>query len=264
MKRILIVKLWALGDILMATPLLRALKRQWPDCEITWLADKDYAAILRDNPSLTETIPFDSGRWRRYWRYAQFGSYLKMSLALRRDLKGRRFDAVLNLSGEKWWSAWFNVAPVNVGLFPSAKMGRMARRYTHAIPRDDDPQRHNTVHYLRPATALGIPGPYDERLSLGVSSADNKAVRDFLNACPDSDLARPVIILHPGTSQRTKCMGKPVSSCHYWQPERTALSRGHHRRYFREQRASHGGNRPTDDHWPDGGIDCPGYCRCDR
>ena len=39
MKRVLIIKLWALGDILMATPLLTALKTQFPECEITWLVD---------------------------------------------------------------------------------------------------------------------------------------------------------------------------------------------------------------------------------
>jgi lipopolysaccharide heptosyltransferase II len=205
MKRILIVKLWALGDILMATPLLRALKSRWPDCEITWLADKDYAAILAGNPLLHDVIPFDSGTWRRHWRYARLVPYLQMSLALWGDLKSRRFDAVLSLSGEKWWSVWFNAAPVRVGLFPNPRLGPVARLYTHAIPRRDDPQVHHSTHYLRAAEALGIAGPHDERLVLGVAPADRAAVRDFLCAQPAYDPQRPLVVLHPGTSQVTKC-----------------------------------------------------------
>lgn len=39
MKRILIIKLWALGDILMATPLLTALRAGGPPVHIAWVAD---------------------------------------------------------------------------------------------------------------------------------------------------------------------------------------------------------------------------------
>ena len=205
MNRILIVKLWALGDILMATPLLTALKRRWPECQITWLADTHYAGVLEDNPRLHEVIPFDSGTWRRHWRYGRFLPYARMSWALREDLRRRRFDAVINLTAEKWWSVWFNVAPVTVGLFPSAEPGRMGRRYTHAIPRADSPSVHNTTHYLRPAAALGIPGPYDEHLVMGVSAGHAAAVRDFLCDQPGYDPNKPLIVLHPGASQGTKC-----------------------------------------------------------
>lgn len=36
-KRILIIKLAAVGDVIRTTPLLRRLKKDYPDCEITWL-----------------------------------------------------------------------------------------------------------------------------------------------------------------------------------------------------------------------------------
>ena len=68
MQRILIVKMWALGDILMATPLLRALKREYPDCSISWLVEKDQAGILKGNPFIDEVIDFDSGTWRQIGR----------------------------------------------------------------------------------------------------------------------------------------------------------------------------------------------------
>ncbi len=43
-KRILIVKLGALGDVIRTTPLLRKLKQLYPSCEITWISQ--YPEIL--------------------------------------------------------------------------------------------------------------------------------------------------------------------------------------------------------------------------
>ncbi|GAB4465199.1 MAG: hypothetical protein OHK0029_35660 [Armatimonadaceae bacterium] len=53
MKRILIVKMWALGDILMATPLLTALRQAHPDVHITWVVDESHGEILRGIRVLT-------------------------------------------------------------------------------------------------------------------------------------------------------------------------------------------------------------------
>lgn len=40
-KRILIVKLAAIGDVLRTTPLLSGLKRAYPQSHITWVVDKE-------------------------------------------------------------------------------------------------------------------------------------------------------------------------------------------------------------------------------
>jgi heptosyltransferase-1 len=205
MQRILIVKMWALGDILMATPLLRALKRQYPDCSISWLVEKDQAGILKGNPFIDDVIDFDSGTWRRQFRYGQFVSYLRTSTELRKSLKNKQFDAVINLTAEKWWSVWFTVAPIRIGLFPTLNIGWIKRVYTTTIPRTKEPWLHNTQHYLLPAQALNIPGPYEEQMVVGVSDADRARVDDILAASKDYDPSKPLLILHPGTSQASKC-----------------------------------------------------------
>ncbi len=47
--RILIIKLAAIGDVLRTTPLLRRLKKENPDCFISWVADKSSGSILEGN-----------------------------------------------------------------------------------------------------------------------------------------------------------------------------------------------------------------------
>jgi len=48
-RRILIIKLGALGDVLRTTPLLRRLKEDFPQSQITWLTDAAAVSLLRDN-----------------------------------------------------------------------------------------------------------------------------------------------------------------------------------------------------------------------
>jgi heptosyltransferase-2 len=128
-----------------------------------------------------------------------------MSIRTRRELLNRSFDVVINLTAEKWWAVWFQVAPIRIGLFPRANPGLMGRLYSKSIRRSFKPLLHNSEHYLLPALALGIDGPFDRRMAAPESDVDDAAVSRFLAAQPDFDPKRPLVVLHPGTSQASKC-----------------------------------------------------------
>lgn len=57
--RILIIKLEALGDVLRTTCLLPSLKRDYPDCHITWLTIEPAQAVLFNNPFIDEILVAD-------------------------------------------------------------------------------------------------------------------------------------------------------------------------------------------------------------
>ena len=58
-KRILIVKLAAIGDVLRTTPLLSGLKRKYPLSHITWVVDKGALPLLKQNPYIDRLLAFD-------------------------------------------------------------------------------------------------------------------------------------------------------------------------------------------------------------
>jgi lipopolysaccharide heptosyltransferase II len=95
---ILAVRFSSLGDLLLTTPLLRAIRERHPEARLTFVVRTDMADALRDNPRLTELITWDHGsplrhlagrlRGRRWTHRLDLHGSLR-SLALRRLVGGR-------------------------------------------------------------------------------------------------------------------------------------------------------------------------------
>jgi heptosyltransferase-2 len=59
--RILCVRFSSIGDVLLTTPLLRALKRRHPDAEIFFATKRAMAPLVMENPNLMQVIALDPG-----------------------------------------------------------------------------------------------------------------------------------------------------------------------------------------------------------
>lgn len=58
-KRILVIRLSSIGDIVLATPLLRNLKHIYPNVEIDFVIKQKFQEILYGNPNVSRIIPFN-------------------------------------------------------------------------------------------------------------------------------------------------------------------------------------------------------------
>ncbi len=58
--KILVVRLSSIGDIILTTPLLRSLKKAYPDASVTFLIKKQYCDLLAECPYIDELIAYDS------------------------------------------------------------------------------------------------------------------------------------------------------------------------------------------------------------
>lgn len=166
LDRVLIIKLWALGDVLMATPLIDALRSANPNVRITWVVDASHAELLRGHPGIDELIPLDSASWRRVLRRGDVLGWLREGLRWRRDLSRWRFDVVINCQPEKSWTFFLCAARKRIGLFYGPRPGAARYLYDTVVPRPKSPERHNTHHYLDTMRSLGI-SPGSLKMSLG-------------------------------------------------------------------------------------------------
>ena len=68
MRRILIVRLSAIGDVVMASGLIPALRALHPDAHLAWLVEPAAAPLLAHNPRLDELIIWPRAEWQALWR----------------------------------------------------------------------------------------------------------------------------------------------------------------------------------------------------
>lgn len=96
-RRVLIILLGAIGDVVRALPLLGRIRRGWPDAHIAWAVEPKSQPILERHPWLDELIVFD--RRRAPWSFAPFLGRIRrgrfdLAIDLQRHLKSGLIAAV--------------------------------------------------------------------------------------------------------------------------------------------------------------------------
>lgn len=94
-KRILIVKLSAIGDVVHALPVAAALKRTYPHLEIDWVVERLATPIVEGSPILTNV--YSIPRHKRIRRFLP--KALRTAVDAVEDLRGRKYDVALDLQG---------------------------------------------------------------------------------------------------------------------------------------------------------------------
>lgn len=95
MKRILIVKVTSLGDIVQAQPVVSDLHRAYPGVTIDWAADESFAEVLRWNPGIDRVLCAPLRRFKK----ARNLDDLRAIVASIRELRRERYDVVLDIHG---------------------------------------------------------------------------------------------------------------------------------------------------------------------
>lgn len=95
-ERILLIKPSSPGDIIHALPVLRGLRRRFPDAHLAWLVATPFANLIEADPAIDEVIPFDRKRFGRIGR--SLGATREF-IAFLAELRRRKFQLVVDLQG---------------------------------------------------------------------------------------------------------------------------------------------------------------------
>lgn len=168
--KLLVIRLRSLGDALLMTPALRALKQWRPDLRLAVLLYRRFAPILAGNPDVEEVIELDPKTPLGVVRLAA-------------GLRGRRFAACFNLHGGTLSAALTRLsgAARRVGF----RRFRFGGLYTHRV----DPaslfgreRLHAAENMIAPFYATGLPQGEIPPLQLFPREEARSAVRQKLGA----------------------------------------------------------------------------------
>jgi heptosyltransferase-1 len=196
--RILVIRLSAIGDIVMASGLIPALKRRWPEAQISWLAEPVGASLLQANPRLHEVIVWPRDEWRQLRAAGRYGALAASLRRFTRSLRSRDFDLVLDIQGllkSGVWG-WVSQAPRRIGLGSREGSGRLM---TEVVDRPRADPRIGS-EYRRLMEYLGVSAdrfPMD----IALTEADDRAAR---NALGGQGVAGDYAVLCPFTTRPQK------------------------------------------------------------
>jgi heptosyltransferase-2 len=155
MTEVLAVRFGSLGDVILTTPLLRAVRRAHPDARITYVTKERYAPLLATSPHVAAVVALAPG---------------EPVIALARRLRGARWDYRLDLHGSLRSFALRTLLGGRWGTWPKRR-GRRALLLYMGVDRLSPPVPA-AERYFEAAAALAVapdggpaevhPAPQDE------------------------------------------------------------------------------------------------------
>lgn len=145
-QRILVIVLRRLGDVLLATALIRSVRRAWPQAELEVLVEAGVAGMLEGNPDIARVHVQPLRRDRRE------------AWALLRQL-WRRYDLAISAHSNDRAHLWaLAAAPHRAGVVPPAVLpGARWKRWSCDVWTELHlGDLHTVEQYLRLADAMGI------------------------------------------------------------------------------------------------------------
>ncbi len=153
--KFLILRFSSIGDIVLTSPVIRCLRKRFPEAEIHFLTRKKFSTVIEHNPHISKKIFFEESieeiipsLQKENYDYVIDLHHNIRSLKIKRALKAKSFS-FKKLNVEKW-------------LIVNLKINRL-------------PKIHIVDRYLETVSSFGIVND-DEGLDYFISSEDDKII----------------------------------------------------------------------------------------
>lgn len=199
-KKVLVIKLRKIGDVLLSVPTIRAIKENLPGSQISALVNKGTEDMLSGNPLLDEVITFD-----RSVKDLPLTQALAAQAKLIREIRSKSFDMVVDLtSGDRpALIAFLSRAKYRLGHDPRGK-GIAGKKYfyTHLVPFTED-QTHAVEDNLDVVRLIGM-DTTDKSVTIAVPPEAQAQVDKWLKEA-NYPLDGTLIHIHPTSDWLFKC-----------------------------------------------------------
>ena len=185
-RRILILRMGPLGETLLTTPVIRALRKRFPEAYIAYMVAPGREELVSENPNLDEVITYSVSIPKLIYEMAKRSFQMVVILQ-------PTFRLVLH--------TFLARIPFRIGFETNSGKGRLLHV---AVPNNID--QHETARYLDVVRGIGIDLDNEEP-EMFVNAASQEWADDFLaDIGVPSD--RPLIGLNPGSGSESRRWSK--------------------------------------------------------
>jgi ADP-heptose:LPS heptosyltransferase len=185
--KILAIQFRYLGDAVLLTPALRAIREHFPHAELHVLVAQEVVPLLQHLPWLTKVWGFPRQRGKATFR---------AGWPVLRGLRRERFDRLVDFSANDRSALISLASGARERWAPHNPGGFLGRRFCYTRRVVTPPGGHQSVRNLRVLSAWGIPTPAAPALEI---CADPSLAKTAAQLLPDRS-----IIAHISTSQPRK------------------------------------------------------------
>jgi len=189
-RRVLIVRLRSIGDTVLCTPSLIALKRFLPEAQVDILLEDWVAPILDGFESVDNVLTVGPGAVGR--------------IAVARNIRRRKYDVVFNLHGGT--TATFFVATSGARHRVGYSNYQYSFLYNHLLSSPSDFWKRDATHSAEQQLALlgflGVPVEDRPKSHLAVTESSMASLETKLT--PQFSIDEPFAIIHPLAASKTK------------------------------------------------------------
>lgn len=185
--------------MLLAAPVLSALKHAAPQCEIDALVYRDTAPMLDFHPALTQLHTID-----RNWKRLGLAAQLANEWRLLSTLCARHYDLVIHLSVHRRGAWLVRLLQPRWSVAPRYRGSFWAKSFTHFYPAQSHPERHTVETNLDSLRALGLEPKAEDKRVILIPGSDAESRIDNLvkqHGLPPGGF----IHLHPASRWLFKC-----------------------------------------------------------
>lgn len=215
--RILVVKLATIGDLLLATPALRALRESYPQAQLDLLVTPSSAGVLDDWDVINRVIVLDKYLFDHPKQLLTKPTNLLKLRPLLRQLRGGHYDAVLLMHH---LTLFFGRRKHQALMLATGAKYLVGLDNGHGwflnvkVPDQGFGAMHEAEYCLAVAEAVG--GRTSEKwLTMPLNDEQRQQARQLVFGDePAEQAARPIIAMHPGSGG--------YSTARRWSPERFA------------------------------------------
>lgn len=193
-KRILVIKMRYHGDMLLTTPVISTLKRNYPNAKIDMLLYQDTIPILSENPEIHALYGISS-------KGTSTSKKIKNVFGLIKTLRANQYDLIINLADQ--WIVALIVRMLNAKVkitqdFAHRQTALWKNSFTHVVPFSGEHVVQRTLSALQP---LDLP----EYVTETTMSYRPEHWLNLQQRLRDLGVTRQYVVIQPTARQAFKC-----------------------------------------------------------